>query len=75
MKIVKPLEFGENAVVEIQRDLNNGALIHIREGGQKPRFIRLSRENSIGVALSLLIAAGMPIEEIHRRQQALKANG
>lgn len=64
---------GENARIDIQRSLDGGALLVVSEVGKPPRGFNVSKENCIGCGLAFLQAAGIPIEETYRRQQALAA--
>lgn len=73
-QLIQPLQFGENSRIDIQRDLNNGALIVVTEGASRKGY-RVARENAIGLAMALLTAAGIPIEEAYKRNVALKAKG
>ncbi len=57
---------------DIQRDVNNGSLIVIVEQAKPVKWYHMSREQTIGMALSMLEAAGIPIDETYRRQLAFK---
>lgn len=57
---------GEDSRVDVRRELDGGASLTITPNAV--RYVRLSRENAIGVALGLLKAVGVPIEEVYRRQ-------
>ena len=67
---------GDNARIDIQRDMNSGALIVLTMPNQATRrvqatHVRVSRDNAIGCALALLQSADVSIEEIHRRLSAV----
>ena len=50
----------DNTQVDIQRDVNGGALTVIRQPKMTTHF-RVSRENAIGMGIAYLEAAGVPI--------------
>ena len=70
--INSPLTFGQNTRIDIQSDLDGGVMLVIREGMDKPRTYRVSRESGIGIGLACLKAAGVPIDEAINRQNALQ---
>lgn len=61
----------DNTQVDIQRDVNGGALTVIRQPKMTTHF-RVSRENAIGMGIAYLEAAGVPIQEAYARQKALE---
>jgi hypothetical protein len=66
---------GENTRIDVHRDLDGGAMLMIVQPKATTQM-RLSRDTAIGMALALLEAAGVPIQETYRRQQeAQRANG
>lgn len=65
------LDPGENTRLDLQRDLNNGTLLILRQPKQTTH-VRLSREKTIGLALALLEGAGVPVQEAFNRQLAAR---
>ena len=66
------LKLGENSIIHIGRTNNGGASISIKP--EAAAYIELARENAIGVALKLLEAVGVSVDEAMKREQAGKAN-
>lgn len=60
----------DNARIDIQRDQNGGALIIVRELDKPIRCFRISRDNAIGMALAMMEASGIPINEAYHRKAA-----
>lgn len=69
------LKAGENAVVEVHRDLSGGARIVIRDRNNPTGVsVIVSKQIAVTISLSLLEAVGFPVqEEIGRRM--IEANG
>ena len=62
----------DDARFEIQRDVNNGSLLVLVEMSRPVKWYHMSRDQTIGMAMAMLEAAGIPIDETYRRQLAFK---
>lgn len=66
-KLLRP---GDNSRVSVQKHINGGAIVNIEPDAV--RFIELSRDNAIGMALALFEAAGVTVQELINRLDAAK---